>query len=625
MPTTTAAAAVSPTPYTGLDKLFIAGTWRDGSSGERARDVNPYDNSTLAVHVLADKRDVQEAFEAAERAQAAWEQTPPAERSAILAETVRIFDARREELIEWVQRETGGIRAKAEFEVGAARAAAEEAASFPYRMDGDLLPSDVPGKENRVYRRALGTVSVISPWNFPLNLSNRSVAPALAVGNAVVLKPASDTPVAGGILLAKIYEEAGLPAGLLSVVVGRGSEIGDALVESPIPRLVSFTGSTAVGKSIAAKTFGGKSRMKRLALELGGNAPLVVLDDADVERAVDIAIVGRFLHQGQICMSTNRIIVDAKLADEFTERFVARAAKLVCGDQMDPATDIGPIINEAQLSDLLQKVARARDQGATLALGGEPDGLVMPPVVFANVDPALDIATQESFGPLAPIIVAHDEDEALRLANRTDYGLSSAVVGGDVERAVAFAPQDRRGHDARERHDRGGRAAHAVRRREELRPGALQRALDPRGDDAHPLDERPAHAPRLSVLIRTRKEAFWLRPLWRLARQGAAPLPESPNPPNPAGSLDHQLAEPPAKPSTPQGCQAGGTQMRRVTKTSPRRAPRSPRPPPQPARSSRAAAPWPEASGTADTPPRCRAWQRRPGPRRLRATPGPAR
>ncbi len=439
----TAAAPASPTaspaPYTELDKLFIAGTWRDGSSGKRARDVNPYDDSTLAVHVLADKRDVQEAFEAAERAQAAWEQTPPAKRAAVMSAAVRIFDARREELIEWVQRETGGIRAKAEFEVGAARAAAEEAASFPYRMDGDLLPSDVPGKENRVYRRALGTVLVISPWNFPLNLSNRSVAPALAVGNAVVLKPASDTPVAGGILLAKIYEEAGLPAGLLSVVVGRGSEIGDALVESPIPRLVSFTGSTAVGKSIAAKTFGGKSRMKRLALELGGNAPLVVLDDADVERAVNIAIVGRFLHQGQICMSTNRIIVDAKLADEFAERFVARAAKLVCGDQMDPATDIGPIINEAQLSDLLRKVARARDQGATLALGGEPDGLVMPPVVFANVDPALDIATQESFGPLAPIIVAHDEDEALRLANRTDYGLSSAVVGGDVERAVAFA------------------------------------------------------------------------------------------------------------------------------------------------------------------------------------------
>ncbi|OUO88635.1 aldehyde dehydrogenase [Gordonibacter sp. An230] len=427
-----------PTPYTGLDKLFIAGAWRDGGSGERARDVNPYDGSTLAVHTLADKNDVQQAFEIAEQAQAAWEQTPPSERAAVMNAAVRIFDARREELIAWVQRETGGIRAKAEFEVTAARDAAEEAASFPYRMDGDILPSDIPGKENRVYRRALGTIAVISPWNFPMNLSNRSVAPALAVGNAVVLKPASDTPIAGGLLLAKIYEEAGLPAGVLSVVVGRGGEIGDAMVESSVPRLVSFTGSTAVGKSIAAKALGG-SRMKRLALELGGNAPLVVLDDADAERAANIAIAGRFLHQGQICMSTNRIIVDAKLADEFTERFVAHAAKLACGNQMDPATDIGPIINEAQLSDLLQKIARARDQGATLALGGEPDGLVMPPVVFTDVDPAFDIAEQESFGPLAPIIVAHGEDEALRFANRTNYGLSSAVVGGDVERAVAFA------------------------------------------------------------------------------------------------------------------------------------------------------------------------------------------
>ena len=428
----------APRPYTDLDKLFIAGAWRDGGSGEAAQDVNPYDQAVLTSHVLADRADVDEAYAATVKAQVEWAAAAPAERAAVLRRAVDIFDARHDELVEWCQRESGSIRAKAEFEVGAARNITEEAASFPYRMHGDIFPSDTPGKENRVYRQPLGVVGVISPWNFPLNLSNRSVATALGCGNAVVLKPASDTPVTGGLLLAKIYEEAGLPEGLLSVVVGRGSVIGDYFVEHPVPKLISFTGSTEVGLGIGAKTAGGP-RLKRVALELGGNCPLVVLDDADVAHAVDIAVIGRFLHQGQICMSTNRIIVDASLADEFTERFVDRARKLVCGDPLDPATDIGPIINESQLAGLLQKVLRAKEQGAQVLLDGEPDGLVMPPVVFGGVDPAWDIALQESFGPLAPIIVAHGEDEALRFVNMSDYGLSSAVVGTDVERATAFA------------------------------------------------------------------------------------------------------------------------------------------------------------------------------------------
>lgn len=427
-----------PTPYNDLDKLYIAGTWRDGASGKRAQDVNPYDQKMLATHVLADRSDVDEAYAAAEKVQKSWAATPPAERTAVMTRAVRIFDERHEELVDWCQRESGGTRVKAEFEVAAARNNAEEAASFPYRMHGDILPSDTPGKENRVYRQALGVVSVISPWNFPMNLSNRSVASALAVGNTVVLKPASDTPITGGLLLAKIYEEAGLPAGALSVLIGRGSEIGGYFVDHPIPKLISFTGSTAVGRGIGAKATGG-THLKRVALELGGNSPLVILADADIDQAVDIAITGRFLHQGQICMSTNRIIVDASIADEFTRRFVERAKGLVCGNQMDIATNIGPIINQAQLTGLLEKIEQATEQGATLALGGEIDGMVVPPHVFTDVDPASDIALQESFGPIVPIIVAHGEDEALEFANMSEYGLSSAVVGGDVERATAFA------------------------------------------------------------------------------------------------------------------------------------------------------------------------------------------
>lgn len=428
----------APAPYDGLDLLAIAGAWRDGRSGTSLQDENPYDHEVLSSHVLADRHDVDEAYAAAAKAQREWAAATPGERAGVLSRAVALFDARREELIGWCQRESGSIRAKAEFEVGAARNITAEAASYPYRMHGELFPSDTPGKENRVYRQPLGVIGVISPWNFPMNLSNRSVAAALGCGNAVVLKPASDTPITGGLLLAKLYEEAGLPAGLLSVLIGRGEDIGDYFVEHPTPKMISFTGSTEVGRGIGLKTAGGKL-IKRVALELGGNCPLVVLDDADVSNAVDIALAGRFLHQGQICMSTNRIIVDASIVDEFTERFVERAGKLVYGDPLDPATDLGPLINEAQLAKVQGKVQRAREQGAALLLGGEPDGLVMPPVVFGDVDPTWEIAMQESFGPLAPIITARGEDEALTFANMSDYGLSSAVVGTDVERATAFA------------------------------------------------------------------------------------------------------------------------------------------------------------------------------------------
>ena len=427
-----------PQTYDHLDKLFIAGAWRDGGSGTTLEDVNPYNQDVLASHVLANRADVDEAYAAAAQAQREWAAAAPRERAGVLIGAGRVSDERHAGLVRGCRRESGSVRAKAEFEVGAARDITEEAASFPYRMHGGIFASDTPHKENRVYRQPLGVVGVISPWNFPMNLSNRSVATALGCGNAVVLKPASDTPLTGGLLLAKIYEEAGLPKGLLSVLIGRGSDIGDYFVEHPVPKLITFTGSTAVGRGIGAKTTGGQ-HIKRVALELGGNCPLVVLDDADVAHAVDIAIIGRFLHQGQICMSTNRIIVDASLADDFTEHFVDRASKLVCGDPLEPATDIGPIINEAQLTGLLEKIERAQQQGAEVLLGGEPDGLVLPPAVFGGVDPTWDIAMQESFGPLAPIIVAHGEDEALRFANMSDYGLSSAVVGTDVERATAFA------------------------------------------------------------------------------------------------------------------------------------------------------------------------------------------
>jgi aldehyde dehydrogenase (NAD+) len=267
-------------------------------------------------------------------------------------------------------------------------------------------------------------------------LSHRSVGPALALGNAVVLKPAEDTPITGGLLLAKIYEEAGLPPGLLNVVIGPIDEVGDAFSLHTIPRLISFTGSTRVGRHIGQLAMTGP-QLKRVALELGGNAPCVILDDADLDQAVRATVIGRFLHQGQICMSTNRIIVDAKLHDEFVDRFTAHIKQLKYGDPKDPEVSIGPVINQKQLKAHLAHIASARSEG-TIA-GRRPAGQVVPPHIFVNVRNDMTIAREEMFGPIAPIIKANGEADALRLANETEYGLSSAVFTRDRERGVQFA------------------------------------------------------------------------------------------------------------------------------------------------------------------------------------------
>lgn len=259
----------------------LGAQWRGGRSGRVSEDRDPYTDEVLVRIPLADEQDLNEAYRAAADAQPKWAATLPGERAAILRRAGAIMAARREEIVTWLIKESGSTRVKANVERGSSHAIMLEAASAPYRVQGRILPSDIPGKENRVYRQPVGVVGVISPWNFPLHLSNRSVAPALAVGNAVVIKPASDTPVTGGLLLAKIFEEAGLPPGVLSVVVGPGSVIGDAFVLHAAPRVISFTGSTPVGRRVAE--LAAKSPMlKRVALELGGNRPFVILDDADL-------------------------------------------------------------------------------------------------------------------------------------------------------------------------------------------------------------------------------------------------------------------------------------------------------------------------------------------------------
>jgi aldehyde dehydrogenase (NAD+) len=312
------------------------------------------------------------------------------------------------------------------------------AAAAAYQVNGEILPSD-HGKLSLVMRVPLGVVSVISPWNFPLILSSRGFAPALAVGNCVVLKPSEETPVAGGLLIAEIMEEAGIPKGVFNVITcsrEHVAEVGDELISNPAVRGVSFTGSTAVGREVAAKAGG---LLKRCCVELGGKDALIVLDDADVEHAVNAATFGSFMHQGQICMAVERVIVQSKIAKEFTDKFVANTKKLKVGNPREMANCIGPVINKTQLGKIRAHVDEAVAQGAKILCGGKNDGLFFEPTILTNVTRSMKIFREETFGPVAPVLVANSVDEAVEIANDSEYGLSAGIITRDEEKGLEIA------------------------------------------------------------------------------------------------------------------------------------------------------------------------------------------
>jgi aldehyde dehydrogenase (NAD+) len=428
----------APTRYVELDRQYIGGTWRHGKDRSKLIDTDPFTGETLVEIVQANDTDLDEAYQSAAKAQVSWAARNPAERAAMMLRSSLVMEQRRDEIVDWLIKESGSTRMKAELEWQWVHSITVEAASFPHRVEGKILPLDEHGKESRSYKQPLGVIGVISPWNAPMYLSHRSIAPALALGNAVVVKPSPDTPVTGGFLLAKIYEEAGLPPGVLNVVIGPIEQIGATFTLHPIPSLISFTGSTRVGRRIGQLAINGP-RIKRVVLELSGNCPSVILDDADIDHAVRSTVVGRFMHQGQGCVCSNRIVVDAKIHDEFVDQFTAHVKELKYGDPNDPDTVIGPIINQKQMASHLAHIAGARAAGARQLLGGNPHGLVLPPHIFVDVQNSMAVAQDETFGPIAPIIKVNGEAEALRVANDTEFGLSSAVFTSDRERGVRFA------------------------------------------------------------------------------------------------------------------------------------------------------------------------------------------
>nr|BAV57467.1 aldehyde dehydrogenase [Streptomyces sp. SANK 60404] len=422
--------------FTDLALQYIDGEWRAGGGSWDIIDFNPYNEEKLASITVATVDEIDQAYRAAERAQRAWADTNPYTRRAVFERALRLIEEREAEITEAIIAELGGTRTKAAFELHLAKEFLREAVSLALRPEGRILPSPVDGKENRLYRVPVGVVGVISPFNFPFLLSIKSVAPALALGNAVVLKPHQNTPILGGALVAKIFEDAGLPAGLLNVVITDIAEIGDALIEHPVPKVISFTGSDRVGRHVATVC---AANFKRCVLELGGNSALIVLDDADIDYAVDAAVFSRFVHQGQVCMAANRVLVDRSVEREFTDKFVAKVRTLKTGDPADPATHIGPLINASQAEAVTTLVGQTVEAGATALVHGTAEGNVVTPTVLTGLPADSPVLGQEIFGPVVMLIPFDGEDEAVRIANDTPYGLSGAVHTGDVERGVRIA------------------------------------------------------------------------------------------------------------------------------------------------------------------------------------------
>ncbi|GAB7013350.1 aldehyde dehydrogenase family protein [Halolamina salina] len=422
---------------------YIDGEFVPSESGETIDVEDPSTREIVTEVPAGVEADVDAAYEAAAEAQESWAEQPPARRAEVIQNLLGLLEEYEEEITSLLTHEVGGSPAMGQTSIQIATDHAGEAATLPRRMKGETAASNIPGKENRLYREPKGVVTVISPWNFPLNLSMRAVAPAIAAGNSVVLKPSTNSPITGGLLFAKLFEEAGLPEGVLNVVVGKGSEIGDRVASHPESDVVAFTGSTEVGRHVASLA---GENLAVPAMELGGNNAHVVTGDADLDRAIDGAVFGSFVHQGQVCISINRHIVHESVYDEYVERLTERAEELPVGSAHDEGTVVGPIIDESQRDEMLDYVERTVEAGATLETGGETvdlegvdDSLVVAPTVLSDVTMEMPAACNEHFGPIAPVIPFSTVDEAIELANDTEYGLSGSVHAGDLGVAEEIA------------------------------------------------------------------------------------------------------------------------------------------------------------------------------------------
>ncbi|HUQ43184.1 MAG TPA: aldehyde dehydrogenase family protein [Candidatus Limnocylindria bacterium] len=417
------------------------GDWRTGT-GPAHEVREPATGRHLLTINISTRDDVARAAAAAKDAQVGWAETSYQERAAILRRAADIYEQHRVELGTWTQRETGAHRNKMHHEQNFTVGEALAASTIPWQPYGSLVPTVQQERLSMIRRVPVGVIGAITPWNSPSVLGMRVVAPALALGNAVVLKPDPQTPVCGGAVFAAVFKEAGLPEGLLQIVIG-DADAGDALVTDPNVAMISFTGSTEVGRIVGSKAGG---LLKRVSLELGGNNPLIVLDDADLDAAASAGAYSSFQFQGQVCFATGRHIVHRAIADQYVDRLAATARRLRTGDPFREDVELGPIVNEQQVRRVDDIVRRSIDSGgARLVEGGTYEGLFYRPTVLSDVRLDAPAWTDEIFGPVAPVVTFASDDEAVELANATEYGLAAGVYTRSISRGLAVAQRIRAG------------------------------------------------------------------------------------------------------------------------------------------------------------------------------------
>lgn len=421
---------------------FVGGEWYEPSSGKTQPNINPSNGETLGEVVLANREDTRRAIQIAAKAFPAWRATPAPKRADYFFKIVRLMEERKQELAEALTREEGKILKEALGEVQKAINVVEFMAGEGRRIKGETIPSEMENTFAYTLKQPLGVVGLITPWNFPVAIPMWKIAPALIAGNTAVLKPATNTCWTASILM-EIMHDAGIPAGVMNMVVGRGSDVGDEIVANDLVQAVSFTGSNQIGQQLYAQ---GAARGIKVQCEMGGKNPIVVLEDADVDLAVEATAQGAFGSTGQRCTATSRAVVDEAVADEFVEKLIARAKKVVPGDGFDPKTTMGPIVDSGQLRGVLDGIKRSKEEECgKLVLGGsriERDGMekgcFVEPTIFDHVKPDSFLAQEELFGPVLAVVRVKGLDEALKVANGVKFGLSSSIYTNDSNKVFQF-------------------------------------------------------------------------------------------------------------------------------------------------------------------------------------------
>ncbi len=418
---------------------YIDGQWQPSASGETFENRNPANTDDLiGVFQHSNRSDVEAAIDSARRAYETWRHVPAPVRAEMLYRAAQLIAARKEEFARDMTREMGKVLNETRGDVQEAIDMTFYMAGEGRRMFGHTVPSELRNKFAMSVRQPLGVCSIITPWNFPMAIPSWKIIPALVCGNTVVFKPASQTPLSA-VNFVKILEEAGIPRGVVNMVTGDGDEVGTPLTTSEVVRVVSFTGSTHVGRIVnqaAAPTF------KKVHLEMGGKNVIMIMDDADLELAVDGCLWGGFGTSGQRCTAASRVVVHEKVHDRFVEQFVARAKSLVVGDGLDDRTQMGPSNSESQLKTVMKYVDIGKSEGAKVACGGNrlssgalAKGFFHEPTVFVDVDPKMRVAREEIFGPVVSVMRCRSVDEAIAIGNAVEYGLSAAIYTQDINRA----------------------------------------------------------------------------------------------------------------------------------------------------------------------------------------------